>query len=686
MSDTQETAAVRKDYKDLLSSVTDRFDTLKTKWHDDGDKTWKMYVGEENVPFNILYSNTETIVPAVFSKKPIPRVLRRHDESRADVPAKVAERMLSFCLDTNLPSYPSFTTAIEDAVLDAAIPGQGQLRVRLVGGIAVLDYVEWNKFVWGYCTRWESCPWVGFAHDLTPAEVVEQFGDKLKGDDLTYFQTKSKGSQADSDQDSTTGEKKPHTVRVWEIWDKKTRMQHWLCDCAQDCCLDSVEAPLKLEGFFPVPPRPLNLLHSTTDTMPRPLYKLYQQQAEELNEITRRLTKIVKAIKVRGLYASGLDDITKVVSEDDDNVFVPSSAASNIVMQGKGLDAFIWMMPIEKLILAAKELYSAREMVKQTIYEILGIGDILRGVTKASETLGAQKIKAEWGSLRINKARERVVEFIRDGLRLLLECAAKNTDEQTWMQATGVPLKTQMEANVMSEAGQKVPPVLTWPGVLGILQNDLQRAYLIDIESNSSVDSEATQEKAEMAEFMNAFGQTMAGLKEIMLSGPEGWEAGKQILIGVCAKFDLGSQVEPVLRQLKPPQQGANPEEIKKKMAEVQQAMQKVGQEKQKLAQEDQTIKDAMIALEDARKGVEQQKKDLEFEKKNTLREIEHARDKAVFDIQKEQMNLERTKMAVTAAGQQAVAGAKNAQQNAQFAGKQAQQAQKNAQQASKKP
>jgi hypothetical protein len=43
------------------------------------------------------------------------------------------------------------------------------------------------------------------------------------------------------------------------------------------------------------------------------------------------------------------------------------------------------------------ELYKARDIVKKEIYEITGFSDIVRGQSKASETLGAQQIKAGLG-------------------------------------------------------------------------------------------------------------------------------------------------------------------------------------------------------------------------------------------------------------------------------------------------
>jgi len=355
-----EKVAKTGDYSEMLEEVQAREKELHEKWGKDSGQFWDLYSGRQrDTPFNILFSNTEIIVPAVFSRKPIPKVCRRFDEARADLPAKAMNRMLSFCMDTNLGAFPDFMTAVEDSVLDTAIVGQGQARVRKVNGLAVLDYVNWKKFIWGFCERWEDCPWIAFAHDLTYQDAVSV----LKLNEVAAASLKQKmgdGSYQDNE-DNSTKEKRPSTIRVYELWDRRRKMVCWLCAEAEKSCFTEEQDPLGLQNFYPVPSKPLTFVHSTTDTLPRPLYNLYKTQAEELNEITRRLGKIIKAMKVRGIYAGQIPEIPRLFEEDETTVIPAETASQIMAMQGKGLDAYIWMLPIEKLIIVAKELYAARE-------------------------------------------------------------------------------------------------------------------------------------------------------------------------------------------------------------------------------------------------------------------------------------------------------------------------------------
>jgi hypothetical protein len=65
-------------------------------------------------------------------------------------------------------------------------------------------------------------------------------------------------------------------------------------------------------------------------------------------------------------------------------------------------------------VAALESLYEAREKVKQDLYDITGIADIIRGVSDPSETMGAQQIKSNFATLRIGDHQRAVQEFARE--------------------------------------------------------------------------------------------------------------------------------------------------------------------------------------------------------------------------------------------------------------------------------
>jgi hypothetical protein len=194
------------------------------------------------------------------------------------------------------------------------------------------------------------------------------------------------------------------------------------------------EPPLKLKTFFPVP-RPLMLVEDSGTLIPIPLYELYREQAAELDHISGRINKIVNACRVRFVYDPTLSEL-KALMDADDNVGIPAEQARAWMTNG-GIEKAIWWMPIEKVAAVLKELYVARDAAKQVIYEITGISDIIRGATDPRETLGAQKLKANSSSLRLQRMQREVQRYVRDLIRLLSEVIGEHFDQQTLAQMTG---------------------------------------------------------------------------------------------------------------------------------------------------------------------------------------------------------------------------------------------------------
>ena len=79
-----------------------------------------------------------------------------------------------------------------------------------------------------------------------------------------------------------------------------------------------------------------------------------------------------------------------------------------------------------------------RDVVKQTIYEITGISDILRGATNPHETASAQNIKASWGSQRIQRFQGDVGRYCRDLFRMFAEIIVSKFDWEYLKQITSM--------------------------------------------------------------------------------------------------------------------------------------------------------------------------------------------------------------------------------------------------------
>jgi hypothetical protein len=160
----------------------------------DGEKILAIYDGtDKSIPFNILFSNTETLMPAVYSTIPRPVVERRFkdDDPLGKNVSLASTRMLEFLLDTNLGEYDTFDTVMRHDVSNALLPGRGISCVtydaQIYGmdeadtqtetpeaeqaespvptvqeEIICLDTKGWNRVYFGYAKKWSKVPWIAF--------------------------------------------------------------------------------------------------------------------------------------------------------------------------------------------------------------------------------------------------------------------------------------------------------------------------------------------------------------------------------------------------------------------------------------------------------------------------------------------------------------------------------------------
>jgi len=577
---------------------------------------------------------------------------------------QAAQKYLEFSLDTNLEGHETFDEAARSAVLDGLLPGRGITSV-------VYDFEpdddddkpgvkwehvfcqseSWDRFTYGYARKWTKVPWVAFELHMSEDDAKEKFGEEIakkieftEGDDA---QENDKGIP-DRDQRHTGSLK---TALVYQIWDKEGgRKVCYISEHYPYGYLLEEEDPLGLSGFFPIP-KPLEFIEHTDDLIPVSMYSIYQNQAKELNRLTYRINKIVECIKARGLYDGELGGELQNLFDGDDNALVPTEKGSSLAAD-KGLDKAIWFMPLETLIQTLRELYSAREQCKQVIYEITGISDIVRGASKASETLGAQQIKSQWGTLRIKPNQQEVQRYCRDLLRMMVEIAANKFSEDTWAKMTGLPFATQqqmqqatMVAQAKAQQGdmsgmQQLQGIMTWQQVLAVLKDDVQRAYKIDVETNSTLEPEAVEDKQDVTDFMTAMGQFMSGVGPAIQEGMMPFQAAQAMLLAITRRFRFGDEVEEIIKGMQQPP--PKPDDGK---AQVDAAKQQVAaqsaqlQAQQQLMQKDGQITQLQTQLTAAQKGKELDQKATELDKRSTdldVRELALKMEQEAFKTEKQ--------------------------------------------------
>jgi hypothetical protein len=517
-------------------------------WRKRADAAIDRYRDEKEVKakrFNILYANTQILLPSLYNSTPTPDVRRRHGD--ADPVGKVAAQVLERGLAYSTDAY-DFDAAMRAVVLDMILPGRGVARVRYdateAGAQTVTcDYVDWRDFIPGPGRQWGEVPWIAFEHRLTREQLVAQFGaigQTMPMDVVT------------GDHGKTDPRDVPEVFKratVYEIWDKQAREVLFLAPAVPDRMLRRVPDPLSLSDFWPVP-RPVYDVMDSGSLVPLVPYELYKEQAEELDKVTARINALVAMCRYRGLRAGDLVELSEL-AEAKDGDFVPVENAQQYMAAtgGGGLERAMWTTPIEIIANVIAQLEAHRMAVKETIYEITGLSDILRGATVASETATAQQIKSQFGSLRIQDRQREVQRFARDLYRLKAEIMGERFEPENLAVMTGIELPTPEQKMAAMQAGQPIDAP-TWPEVMEVLHSDAMRAYRVDIETDSTIQADVARAQQNAAQFVQGFGGFITAIGPAVQAGAMPMDVVADLLTAFARSYKLGRQAEDALERL----------------------------------------------------------------------------------------------------------------------------------------
>jgi len=550
-------------WHDQIETAQKSFD----KWEKRGQKVVKRYRDERDaiemprMKFNILWSNIQVLFPALYGRQAKPEVSRRFSDQ--DPVGRLASTMLERVMEYETTQFADFDNAMRGVVEDRLLPGRGTAWIRyepiIVGGSpevegqledsqeaqvydvveepveridaahSPIDYVYWADFLHSPARTWDEVWWVARAVYMTKEEGVERFGDVFKNVSLT-----SQNTDMDGKNPLTAKMTYDKKAKVYEIWNKRSGKVCWIAK-GYPQALDERDDPLELEEFFPCP-KPL-LATTTTGTMiPIPDYCEYEDQAQELDNLTQRIYLLTKACKAVGVFNAEFKELARMFSEGVDNKLFPVTGWAAMSEKG-GLKGAIDMMDTSQIIVTLRELYAAREQVKQSIYEIMGISDILRGSSKAQETLGAQQLKANFGSLRLRSAQGDVARFATDVFRLKAQIICKFYPPELIVEMSGV-MNTQDGQN---------PELLQ--AAIQMLSNSTIRDFHIQVEADSLAQIDEQAEKQAAAEAVETIGSFLQSSLPIMQGVPEMLPMMSEMLLFLVRRFRAGRGMEGAIEQ-----------------------------------------------------------------------------------------------------------------------------------------
>ena len=343
--------------------------------------------------------------------------------------------------------------------------------------------------------------------------MVDNFGEKGKAAPMTVL---PEGYDEDLPEDVVK------RCRVWEIWDKRERKVIFISEGATEPMMEK-DDPLNLKDFFPIP-RPLYSVETDRTMLPVPEFTLYRDQADELDDITARINHLVNMLKVRGVYDAANEELGNLFKTSE-GTMIPAHNWQAFAERG-GFRGTIDFVPLESTAQVLVGLYQERTRLIQSIYELTGISDIQRGSSDPRETRGAQMLKAQFSSLRLQPRQKKVQRFVRDLFRLMSEVIGEVFSPETMTKITGIQVTPEM---------------------LDVLRDD--DSYQIDVETDSTVIADDAADKQAVSEYLNAVGQFM----QLALAGGIPQEVAQKILLWASRRFKVSREVEALLETPLPP-------------------------------------------------------------------------------------------------------------------------------------
>ena len=621
------------------------------KWETRTEKILKRYrddqrnsgSGAATCKFNVLWSNVQTAIPAVFSRLPKPDVSRRHRDT--DPVGRVAALILERALEFEVDHYPDYAAAMRNCVQDRFLGGRGvawvryEPHIRAVEGspddgvqvtedadeadnqdaeleageqqeeieyeCAPTDYVHWKDFGHSIARTWEEVTAVWRKVYMGREALVERFGEEM-GKKIPL------DTKPIEKKDSGSAETQYEAV-IYEIWDKESGTALWLSKSLGKI-VDEKPDPLELENFWPCP-RPLFATLTSDSLVPVPDFVLYQDQANTLDVLADRIDSLIRALQVKGVYDASIPELQRLFTDANNSNSLIAVKNWLAFAEKQGLRGAIDLVDLTPIFNALKACYEAAEQQKQQIYELTGLADIIRGSTDPRETAMAQKLKGNFGSMRLRSMQSSVSKFAEELLQIKAQIMCHHFQPETLAMIGSVQTLTPADQQVAPQA-------------LQLLKSSTLRDFRIEVSADSMIQMDEAQEKEDRASFLESVGTFIQKgsqvppefaplVAELLKFGVTGFKVGKQ-LEGTIDQF-----LDQLREQAKQPKQPKQDPEMVKIQAQAQQSQVEM-QAKQQY--------DQFKANLDAQ--VEQSKQQAQAAENDRRLQMEAARDQQIAQLE----------------------------------------------------
>jgi hypothetical protein len=578
------------------------------KFHQDANRITQRYLDKRDAyakdesKVNLFWSTMQVLLSMLYARPPradVARSFQDYDDDVARVSGTILQRLLNRAFNDNVSAWDS---AVRQGIEDWLVVGSGQIWLRyevttepyeipavfdefgqeispaaeaerIINEDAPCDYIYWEDFFYSPARTWHEVRWVARRVFMTKDQLKERFGEAIASQvPLGNY------SKKDQVNDQSPKNDPWNKAEVFEIWCKENRKVYWYAQSC-DVILDVKDDPLGLDAFFPCP-KPLAANVTSSNFMPRADYIFAQDQFNELDEINTRITWLTRAAKVVGVYDKSAEGIQRVFNQGSENQLIPVDNWAMFAERG-GIKGQVDWIPIDQVVNAIGHLRQYRQDKVQQIYEVLGISDIMRGNSKASETAAAQQIKAQFGSTRIQLKQFYIADWITQALRIKAEIICKHFQPETIIKRSNI---------------ERTPDAPLALQAVQLLKDEEMNEYRINIEADSMAALDWAAERDAAVQFMQGLGAFISQVAPMAQQVPAAAPVLMSLLQWSVSKFRVSSQIESVIDQaigaLK--QQGMQPQQPQPNPMQEAEVAEKQAGAAQRMAKAKDTNMDAM--------------------------------------------------------------------------------------------
>lgn len=575
------------------------------QWQADCDAIDEIYARSEkqnglegivDTDLDLFWASMEVLKPAVYAMPPIPVVAPKFNNRKPlySTTSEFLERAITS--DFDRASLDETMLNVRD---DMIFYGRGVVWVTMEDEKGIqkvcIEHLDRKDFLHPPARKWSDVPWVARRAWMTLEEMRKRF-HRYSGDayETALLSVPSQGSERDSQSDQTK------KAGVWEVWHKADNRVYWVC-AGVPVILDQGEPHLNFEKFFPCP-RPAFATKKNRTLLAIPDYLRYASHFAQINTLTRRIYGLLDQVRMKGLVPAGGD-----IAEALEALLQESNSATMLVsvpgmaLSAGGPSGYVQWLPISEIAAAITGLIEARRQIIEDFYQLSGISDIMRGATEAQETLGAQRLKTQFGSVRVREKIDELQRIAADVTRLTGEVMAENFSQQSLldMSLMDIPTKAeiadqvkeledraaeelrelarqagdiaqqaegaQLDPEQMQAAKQQftaqqqeiiaryapqiaaLSKMVPIEDVMKLLRDDKARSFAFEVQTDSTIMTDEMAEKEGRIEFLSAFGSAIQAVQPLLMAGEEGAKLAGGMVKFAVAPFRAGRELDALI-------------------------------------------------------------------------------------------------------------------------------------------